>query len=412
MTLQTALMTTGHYVLLAIGLILLLLILLLAAAFLLTCFMHVYADFSLHAHRGKMQKSAHVRFKMPFYESVLLDLDDPADAAGPDKTENSDKTAVHLTVTDEKITVRTTETAKHGSAYEIIVHTEETLTRNVEVSGAAETTVSESSPIITETEETFRLAENEIPAADVETGTVETVETVVKEYTFEQNAPESSSAEAQKASSEKTEKQSDDKASEDSDSSEKLDEIKRYVDLSDPEQFVSDSVTAAVKISKAGARLAGDLLLRIDIDKMSADVVYGLSDPGNTALSFGAAHSLKASIYAYLIEVETTGRSSKKRRKAGELAAVLQNDIRLTPDLSEKRTDADAEMSFSFWIPSAYIPLLRFLFNKNTRWVLRHYVYKYYVKQYLKTRQEGKQQKKEARGQNVGRNDASGSTGA
>ncbi|MDL2261867.1 DUF2953 domain-containing protein [Methanimicrococcus sp. OttesenSCG-928-J09] len=410
MTVQTALLTIGHYLLLAVGLIFLLLIILLAAALIFTLFMRLYADISIRFNNG-FRKKINVRLKMPFYEYVLFDSDDFEDDDFEDEDEEDDgneaedesendselpedsgenKNIYHVIVTDEKISVLTTESKKFSSDYEIIVHTD---------------VVSETETLIIEDE------------------TAETVETSVIEYEveIESNSFEEISEEAGIGADEEgdvdedydeigeEDDENDEEIDEESDSdffddlgdlsdlSGAYDEIKRYVDLSDPQQFVSDSIGAALRISKVSARFAGDLMLQTDIDEMEADVIYGLSDPANTAISFGAAHSFKAAVYAYLVDVEEKTRSSKKRKKAGELGAIVRDDIRIIPDLTSETFEADADMVFSFRISKIYVPTLRFLLNKNTRWVLRRYVYKYFVKQYIKTWKEERRQKKETK---------------
>ena len=393
MTIQTALMTIGHYLLLAVGLILFLFILILAVAFLLTFFMRFFADISLKTANGKIQTYISLRFKILFYEVDLLDIDDfdgeqepgsKSDASGTEKNE------YHVTVTDEKITVQTTESRKSGSEYEIIVRTEETVTKDIEISDGSQTIILETPDVVSETEDIIIYGEDEIPETEAQEETIERVETTVIDYEFEGDASRGDDAADGSDDSDAGEETDDD----DFDLSGSYDEIKRYVDLSDPEKFVSDSMSAVVKISKASARFAGDLLLRTNINKLSADVIYGLSDPANTALSFGAVHSFKASVYAYLADVEGKSRSSKKRRKAAEVGAILRDDIHIVPDMANKTFEADADMSFSFWLPHFYIPALRFLLNKNTRWVIRRYLYPYFIRQYIRTWKAERKQKK------------------
>ncbi len=402
MTFQTALMTVGHYLLLAVGLILLLLILILAVAFLLTLFMRFFADISLKTVNGKLLKSISLRFKILFYETDLLDIDDFEGGSEPDSetdVSDSEKSTYHVTVTDEKISVQTTESRKNGSEYEIVVHTEETVTKDIEISGGSQTVILETPDVVSETEDITTYGENEFTGTAIEEETVTTVETVVTDYEFDEEVPPS--ADKKNVSTDETcedqnefDGESDDGNESDFDFSDSYEEIKRYVDLSDPEQFVSDSLSAAVRISKASARLAGDLLLRVKIDNMSADVIYGLSDPADTALSFGAVHSFKASVYAYLVNAEETSRSSKKRKKAAEIGAILRDDIRIVPDMTNKTFEGDADMSFSFWIPRLYIPAIRFLLNKDTRWVIRRYLYPYFIRQYIRTWKTERKQKK------------------
>lgn len=407
MTIQTALMTVGHYLLLAVGLILLLLILILAVAFVLTLFMRFLADISLKTVNGKIQKSISLRFKILFYEIDLLDIDDINDGSESDSDDSGpEKSTYHVTVTDEKISVQTTESKKTGSEYEIIVRTEETVTKDIEISDGSQTVTLETPDVVSETEDITTYGEDEIAGVDVEEETVTTVETVVTDYEFDEEVPPSddSSDVPNKETCEdqkEFDNESGDEKKQDFDFSESYDEIKRYVDLSDPQQFVSDSLSAAVRISKASARFAGDLLLRVKIDNMSADVIYGLSDPANTALSFGAVHSFKASVYAYLVNVEEKSRSSKKRGKAAEIGAILRDDIHIVPDMTNQTLEADADMSFSFWIPRLYIPTIRFLLNKNTRWVIRRYLYPYFIRQYIRTWKAERKQKKVAKKSNA-----------
>ncbi|MDV0445425.1 hypothetical protein MmiAt1_10030 [Methanimicrococcus sp. At1] len=415
MTLQTALIAAGHYLLIAAGLILLLLAILLAAAFLLTFLMRFFADISLKTVNGKIQYQILLRLKIWFYEIILLDSDDSDEESAPEacgsEPGSNEKNTYHVTFTDEKISVQTTETKRHGSDYEIIVHTEETVSKDIRISDGGVQTDIEMPDIVTTTDDVLTLTEDEAENLKIEDGTVEKTETVTTEYEFDKTSDAESKNnfdnedEFEKESENKFSNESDDESGDEFDDvsgdestglSDSLDEIKRYVDLSDPGQFVSDSMTAAVQISKATARLMSDLLLRTDIDEMSADIVFGLSDPADTALAFGAIHSFNASLYAYLADAEENSRSSKKRKKAGEICAVLRDDIRIVPDLTNKKFETDAEMSFSFWIPRLYIPVLRFLLNKNSRQVIRRYLYPYFIRHSLRTwRTERKQRKAE-----------------
>ncbi|MBZ3936197.1 DUF2953 domain-containing protein [Methanimicrococcus blatticola] len=424
MTFQTALMTVGHYLLLAVGLILLLFILILAVAFLLTLFMRFFADISLKTAGGKIQTLISLRFKILFYEIDLLyidtfddESDSNIDSDSDSESNNSepDKNTYHVTLTDEKISVQTIESRKHSSEYEIIIHTEETGTKDIKISDGVQTVTLDSSEIVSETEDIITYDEDEFIEAEIETEleneSTETVETTVIDYEFEGDASRGGDA-ADSDGTVFTEENDDgndddydvdydddDETDDDEfdfDFSDSYDEIKRYVDLSDPEQFVSDSMGAAVRVSKASARFVSDLLLRAKIDEMSADVIYGLSDPANTALSFGAVHSFKASVYAYMADVEEKSRSSKRRKKAAEIGKILRDDIQIVPDMTQETFEADTDASFSFWMPRLYIPTLRFLLNKNTRWTLRHYLYPYFIRQYIRTwKAERKQRKAE-----------------
>ncbi|WNY23840.1 hypothetical protein MmiHf6_11620 [Methanimicrococcus hongohii] len=436
MTFQTAMMTIGHYLLLAAGLILLLLFILLAVAFILTLFMRLFADISFKTVDGQIKKKISIRFKILFYKLDLFDIDDFDDkndaesiaknaAENADSKSDSDKNTYHVTVTDEKISVQTTESKKSGSEYEVIVHTEETASQNIEISDDSKTIVLETPDVVSTTDDVLTYDESEAPPIEIKNETVETTEKTVIDYEFDKSESETSETSGTPVSDENVgagekecdsddedeNKNADEDEDEDEDEESTLDfdelktEIKRYVDLSDPEQFVSDSMAAAVRISKALVRLTSDLLLRIDVDQMNADIIYGLSDPANTALSFGAVHSFKASVYAYLAEVETKSKNSKKRKKAGEVGAIIRDDIHIVPDLIEKKFVADADMSFSFWIPRLYIPTLRFLLNKNTRWVIRRYLYPYFIRQYIRTwksdRKERKAEKKQKKEKKV-----------
>ncbi|WNY29204.1 hypothetical protein MmiEs2_14280 [Methanimicrococcus stummii] len=416
MTLQTVLASAGHYLLIAAGLILLLFIIVLAAAFLLTLLMRLFANFSFKTVDGKIQSQILIRLKIWFYEIILLDFDNFDENAAPssdsDSESGADKNAYHVTFTDEKVSVRSVKTNENGSDYEIIVHTEEMFSKNIQVSdGDSQTTVFEAPDIVTETDDVLTLNEDEVKDLGIENEfgeTTETVttETITTEYEFDKNDWDSDSEsddefEGDEVSNDEFDDNSDDES--DGDLSDFLDEIKRYVDLSDPGRFVSDSITAAARISKSSARLASDLLLRADIDEMSADVVFGLSDPADTALAFGTIHSFKASTYAYLAEIEETSRSSKKRKKAAELGAIVRNDICIVPDLTNKMFETDTTMSFSFWIPRGYIPMLRFILNKNTRWTIRRYLYPYFIRHYIRNwlaeRKQRKQDEKQRKQQ-------------
>lgn len=407
MTVQTVLLTIGHYLLLAAGLIFLLLILLLAAALILTFFIRLFADISIRSADPDFKKRINVRFKILFFEYVLFDLNDfenEDESADPDDNENetgcndselpkdSGKSIYHVVVTDEKIRVQTTESKQHSNDYEIIVHTDEIAVKDIEISNNSDEVVSfETSEIISETEDVITLTSDEAENLIIENETVEKSEPVSAEY--EINA---AGDDAEETGDDENETDSDffDDLEDLSDLSGTYSEIKRYVDLSDPALFVSDSIGAAYRISKALGGFVGDVMLRTDIDEMEADIIYGLSDPASTAMSFGAVHSFKASIYAYLVDVEENTRSSKKRNKAGELGAIIRDDIRVVPDLANQTFEVDTDISFSFRISRIYIPTLRFLLNKNMRWVLRKYVYKYFIKQIIKTWKEDRRQNK------------------
>ncbi|MDR2944586.1 MAG: DUF2953 domain-containing protein [Methanosarcinales archaeon] len=360
MIFQTDLMTAGSYLLFAVGLILLFIFLILAAAFFLTFFIRLFADISLKTKNGKTQKSICIRLKILFYEMILSDIDDFADDPKSDfvsETDAPEKTICHVTVTDEKITVSVTESKKGGSDYEVLVHADDSSIYN----------------------------KNKITGADIEEEAVAD-ETVPADDAF--NEENEAVREDQNESDDEFDGESD------SGSSDFSDEIKRYIDLSDPKQFVSDSISAAVGVSKAAARFFGDLLLRIKINNVSADVIYGLADPSNTALSFGAVHSFKASVYAYLADVENRARSSKRRKKAAEIGVALRDDIHVVPDLTGKTFEADADMSFSFSVPHFYIPALRFILNKNMRRFIRRYFYPYFIRHYIRTWKAERRQKK------------------
>jgi hypothetical protein len=162
------------------------------------------------------------------------------------------------------------------------------------------------------------------------------------------------------------------------------DEIQKYVDLSNPKQFVSDSLTAGSKISASSARFIGALLLRTNLKKLSLNLDYGLSDPADTAVSYGITQSFIAGIYAYLDTAAQRSRSSRKRKRCREIVAQIQNNVVITPALMEKKINIESELSGSFWIVRLYIPLIRFLINRDTRWFLRRYVWVYYIKHNLK----------------------------
>ncbi|MCL2141846.1 MAG: DUF2953 domain-containing protein, partial [Methanimicrococcus sp.] len=144
------------------------------------------------------------------------------------------------------------------------------------------------------------------------------------------------------------------------------------------------------------SRLIGALLLRMNIKNLSFNFDYGFSDPANTAISYGVIQSFISGIYAYLDSTAKKSHSSYKRKRSKEIASHIQNNVFITPAFMEKKVNLESEVSVSFWIIRFYIPLLRFLFSKNTRWVLRRYVWVYYIKHYLKNQIHKKFKRKEA----------------
>ena len=343
----------GHWLLWAVGLICLFILILLAVAFVITSLIQIHAEISIRTVNVKVRGRVFVQLKMPFYDSVLFHFDD---LESEQNTESDDES------NDE-------------SGDELIDSTE-----------SAAPIRHESAPSDAAESAGFSNEEKEAPAFESNTKT------------------ESDSVEEEKEpASEKSENRFEDLFDQDplSDLSDAYEEIQRYVDLSDPRAFVSDSISAAVRISKSSARLISGCLLRVNIQKLSARSVVGLSDPANTALLFGAFHSFKASVYAFLIEAESNSRSSRRRKKAGELAAAIEENVVFVPDLENKKFEADADLFISFRLSNLFNPVLRASLNKNTRWVLRHYVFKYYIRQYLKTlkaeRKERKKVKKAAK---------------
>lgn len=418
MTFVTALSAAGHYLFLGVGLIILLILIVLAAVFIATLFMRLHGEIRIRAVNSSPEGRILVYFKMPFFRYDLVDFDN-LDEEDEITEDGPDQSVCHVTIKDEHITFRTTEAVKHSDAYEIIIHTQETVKTEIDASGPNGGIKTVSDVYESETEEILHVSADEREFTDIAEGTDEQTKTTVIDFEYEAgNTAECLSPPIFETDSAGGAYDSDDagstddaydsadssgfdyeKSSEDLRSS--LEEIRRYVDLSDPSQFVSDSLSAASKMSKALARFVGDLLLRTDIRELSADVIYGLSDPADTALSYGGIHSFKASLYAYFIHAGADARSSKTRRKADQLAVILRDDVLIVPDLSQKTAEGEFDLVFSFWIPRLYIPAIRLLLNKNTRWILRRYVYPYYLRHYYRTqRAERRKSKEDKKGPN------------
>ena len=342
----------GSGLLWAVGLILLLLLFLLATALILSFFIRLNAEISIRTVRSKIQSRIFLQLKVPFYRSVLLDYDD-LEFDSVSNAETSSESGTESAVGPQPAPFESTD-----------------FTGSDQPKTESDSPISESAGFTDETEAQTSFESDSVADSDE------------SEQSFENPFEDVFDKESL------------------SDLSDAYEELQRYVDLSDPHAFVSDSISATFKVSKSSARFVSDCLLRTNIIKLSARSVFGLSDPADTALLFGSLHSFKAAVYAYFIEAESRSRSSRKRKKAGELAVALGENVVFVPDMSNKKFEADTDLSVSFRLLSLYIPTLRFILNKKTRWILRHYVYKYYIRQYLKTLKTERKARKEAKKSN------------
>ncbi|MCL2862484.1 MAG: DUF2953 domain-containing protein [Methanimicrococcus sp.] len=415
MTLESALSAAGYYLLLGAGLILLLLFILLAAvvialviAFL---FARLHSETRVRIAPSSLESRILLFLKIPFYRYDIIDYDDAIDfddiigyvgiektAHGADSKHKPDKSVCHVILEDEHVRFKTVKSNKHSSEYEIHIHSHEAAYMHMtKTERGEETGEREEANEMKETDEMREadVSDFEYEAADAaehETSTVEDdgvdfegVEDADEDdYDFEDDEEDDYDFDFGFAFENISE-----------DISNELKEMKKYVDLSNPSQFASDSISASVKISRAAARFVGALLLRTNFTELSADLIYGLSDPADTALSYGGIHSFKASLYAYFLHVEATSRFSRKRQKAGQMAAVMRDEILVVPDLSQRTAEGKTDIVFSFWLPHLCLPSLRLLLNKNSRWVFRHYVYPYFIRHSFRIWKEERQKEKE-----------------
>ena len=428
MTVGATLAVIGHYLLWAVGLIILFIFVVLALAFIVTLFIKFHINISAKIRRSESKKKILFYLKMPFYQYVAYDIDDFDDGtddetsedetsgdAGNDfdnsssafDSENTDESACekidwHVTFTGDEITTYAIKPEKFSSEYEILVHINEE-------AGAEDESIEEAD------------AEDEIiediDLEDEFTGEMGSEDEFIEDEDDSEleNNPLAQFADAFARAFDDFEiefGEDDEKSSYESDSEEDelddllnsafstlsdLEEIKKYVDLSNPSQYAADTAGALRRMSKTTARFVSDILIRSNIKDMSLDLVYGLSDPADTAVSYGAIHTFNASVYAYLLEMEKKSVFSYKRKRAEQISAHLCNDVVIVPDLTQETLEADTDLSLSFWMPHLYFPTLRFLLAKNTRWFIRRYVYKYYIRQCLKTILAERKAKKEAK---------------
>ena len=418
MALPVTLADIGYYLLWAIGLILLFILFFSAMALLLTR-IDIFAKQKVSS--GVFQKKISLSTRLLFLRYAYLAADDfeAADSKAADsETDNSkandseaddfkaadfenagrfkqmfapqesesktvgviEKNACYVTKTGEEIKIRTIQYQKYWDVYDVVI----------EVSDKKETSIPNE-----EDEISISTEEDEIPAS------IEEDEPSIPTGEDIESDKKTDSCDIKSADTKSDDTKSNDTESEDTDSedieselgklfhdlgdlSDDYDDIQKYVDLSNPAQFISDSLTAAAKISISGSHLIGALLLRTNIKKLSLHLDYGLSNPAGTAVSYGALQSFISGIYAYLDAAAKRSRSSHKKRRCREIAVQIQNNVLITPKLMEKKIDLESEISVSFWIVRSYIPLIRFLISKNTRWVLRRYVWVYCIKHYLK----------------------------
>ena len=389
MALPATLAEVGYYLLWAIGLILLLILILSASALLLTRIdFYAKSKFSNDVFLNKMRLLINYLFlKYSAFETDDFEDDEKVkQMTSQEESKTVEKTACYVTKNGEEIKIKTTQSQKHWDVYDIVIETSDFSKEADETSLSADET-------LLSADET-----NEPPSSACETNESSTpISETDEQITCETSVSENTDAVDEKTESKDTKSEENKSFQNDMDDlSGSFDEIKKYVDLSNPKQFVFDSLTAASKISASGSRLIGALLLRTNIKKLSVHLDYGLSDPADTAVSYGVIQSFVSGIYAYLDDAAQRSRSSRKRRRCKELASQIQNNVFITPELMEKKIDLESEVSVSFWIVRFYIPLLRFLFSRNTRWVLRRYVWVYYVKHYLKNKMRKKNKKSEA----------------
>lgn len=446
MALPTALIEIGQYLLLAIGLIILLFLLVLAVALFLTFFMRVFVDVSFKTINGELKNKIKIRFKFLFYKTVLLDSDtfDEEEGGAGDEDGNggkknikrneyggnqeemsgaAEKNRYHLTVTDEKITVRKELCQNSYADYEIILHAGETISESgvetnskdlFKIDSVGITSIEKPEPSQTKTldqsedrSDGFNLSNENDDGSngdfdDGSNGEFDDDFNGVFDDDLSSDFDDGFDGESGVIFESGGGSGDEIKSDMVGDFSESFDEIKRYVDLSNPKQFASDSVVAFGLISKSAARLTSDLLFRTDIDKMSANIVFGLFDPANTALLFGGVYSFNSSVCVFLSGIESESKSSKKRKKARELNAALRDNISLIPILNREMFEADADFSFSFRISRLFVPIIRFSFRKSTRKVFMNYLYPYFILHSIRTwRNERKQKKTEMKAEKI-----------
>jgi Cobalamin biosynthesis protein CobT (nicotinate-mononucleotide:5, 6-dimethylbenzimidazole phosphoribosyltransferase) len=332
----------GYWLLLAAGSICLLILFFLAAAFVFTFFIRFHAEISIKTASENLQNRVYIWLKMPLYKYVIFDYDDSDDSESAPASDSDSETESQF-----------------------------------------------------ESENPIEPFQNEIESQRAETPAAECA-AKKEDGEFNSNIPTDSSD----SSDSEEESDSDfedyfEKLSDFSDLSDSYEELQRYVDLSDLRGFVSDSIAAAIRISKVLSRFISDCLIRADIQKLSMKTEFGLSNPADTAFLFGGLHSFKSSVYAYLISVESNSRSSRRRKKAGELAAEWGENIIFIPEMEHQKFEAEADLSVSFRLSNIFFPILRFVLNKNTRWVLRRYIYVYFIRQWIKVWKSDRKQKKE-----------------
>ena len=403
MTIETFLASAGHYLLYAVGFILLFIFIVLALAFIFTLFIKIGFDFSAQIRNAKVKKDFLIYLKLPFYRLIIFETDDDISETALDFSElgeddsvdenESEKFVCHVTFENENITAEMIKPEKYGNGYEVVIHLNETKNSTDESEYLPE--LSEIRASAKDENKFIAKSENK-PKSENSNKLENTSEfkTKSKSDDFENNKF--------------NDDESEDDESDDFDFSDFYDlhdfsfsdvfeELVKYVDLSDPVQFASDTVSAASKVSNSVSRFLLYILIRSNIQELSLNTIYGLSDPADTAVSYGTIQSFNASVYAYLLEVQNKSHSSRKRKRAKQLSAHLKDDIFIVPDLTQKELEADTDMDFSVWLPYLYFPTLRFLLTKNTRWFVSQYVYKYYIRQYLKTKETERKEKRKAK---------------
>ena len=419
MTIETFLISAGHYLLYAIGFILLFIFIVLALAFIFTFFIKAGFEFSTQIRNSKVKKRFLFYLKIPFHRFIISETDDDLsdtaldfssmDDSADENDADSDKFVCRVTVKDEKITAEIIKPKIYGNGYEVIIHSDD-------IKNSADENLIRSD---VENESNAELDTGPDAEPDAELDTEPDAEPDAEsdaEPDAESDAEPDAESDAELDAESDAESEYAEFESESDETdfdgfdftdfsdlydlynfsySEVFEELVKYVDLSDPSQFASDTISAASKVSKSTSRLLIDILLRSNVQMLSLNAVYGLSDPADTAVSYGTVQSFNASCYAYLFEVQKKSHSFFKRKRAKQISAHLKNDILIIPNLTQKELKADADVSFSIWVPYLYFPTLRFLLTKNTRWFVRRYVYKYYIRQYLKTKKAERKERKE-----------------
>ncbi|WNY25712.1 DUF2953 domain-containing protein [Methanolapillus millepedarum] len=440
MTLQTTLAEIGHILLWVFAFLLIAVVVLLAAAFLLTLLLRLDVDVSVRKDGTKLKQKISVFLLLFKFNIYKFETDDMTGSEKENKTEdipedlsaeNDSSSGNVYTLSfdaDGKINLKINKSKKFGENYEIII---------VPPSEIVETAETEPDWTEQKTESEKLGSDIEEPKVCVEEWMVETEKR--EEETeflngsgrfFDESMPiderktdirienildESENFEiCDETNREKPVEEignnihEDEEIKNDSNKDEEFDSdedgIEKYVDLSDPVQFATDSITAGIKMIQPTTRFVSSILLKMKIRKMSLDLVYGLADPADTAVSSGVLYSFKSSMIAYLEDIKNRTKNKNVQKNADILIRDIEENVLIHPVLTEKAFRLDSDLAFSFWVRSLYIPTLKFLFHKNTRWVIRHYVYVYFIRFHFVKNKEEKQNKKRSEKQEKEKN--------